>query len=225
MTISYPRAMPSGGARVASVVFEIDWQTAHNPEAGGRIGAVTLAMPLWRAEIESTQLIEPHTGEWRAWLRSMRGGARTFIAVDPSKRLPLAYPNGFAGLVRAGGGAFDGTVDGGGDWSVDSTRTQLTLTRLPAGFVLGASDLVGFVWDGVKRALCACEETVAANGAGALTVQVAPPLPAFVPSTATVTLADAGCIMKIRPGTIDGPRVRAGNRTTTRFAALEHPQA
>lgn len=220
MTIAFPRVMPSDGARVESLVFEPDFMLADNPEAGGGDASVGLALPRWVGEWATTNLVEPHTSEWRAWLDTMKRPGACFYAFDASKPQPRAYPAGVTGLTRAGGGAFDGTS---ASWSVDSSRTVLTINTLPAGFVVSLSDPVGFVWSTTKRALARVVEAGVANGSGVWTGEVTPPLPAWVPGGAVVNLVKPTCVMRVLRDTIVKPRVTAGNRARTGFAARETP--
>ncbi|SFK41506.1 hypothetical protein [Caulobacter sp. UNC279MFTsu5.1] len=198
MALVFPRAMPSAG--VSQEYFEIQRVDYLSPEAGGRLGAVSAGFPLWEAEWSLPTTGQARADEWRAWISAQRGPGRLFFGAEQHRPLPLSCPNGFAGMVRAGGGAFDGVAT---SWSVNGTRDGLTLQGQPVGLALGWGDYVGFKWTtsgAQRRALVRVVEPGVANGSGALLVSVEPPLPTLVPSGADATLDHPDCLMKLIPG-------------------------
>ncbi len=198
MALVFPRAMPSAG--VAQEYFELQRVDYLSPETGGRLGAVTAGFPLWEAEWSLPSRGQLRADEWRAWLTAQRGPGRLFFGREQHRPWPLAYPNGFDGLVRAGGGAFDGVAT---SWSVNGTRDVLTLQGQPVGLALGWGDYVGFKWTTsgqARRTLVRVVEPALANGSGVLAVSVEPPLPTLTPNGATATLDRPDCLMKLVPG-------------------------
>ena len=183
---------------VAAEYFEperVDFQT---PTTDGRITGVTAGFPLWRARWTLGRAISQATSEqWRAFVARCRGAQIPFYAADRGRPWPLSAPNGFAGLNRAGGGAFDGTATA---WSVNAERDQPSLTNLPAGFVLSIGDYVMWRWitsSEPRRSLHRLVEASTASGAGAVTMRVEPPLPTLIPAGAIADLANPVCIMKL----------------------------
>lgn len=184
--------MPTHG--VARQRFELQRVDFMSPEVSGRIGAVAAGWPLWTGSWDLTAMTEAQSEEWRAWVRAQRGAARVFFGRDLRRRLPMNYPAGLPG-------GFAGQAS---SWSVDGTRSVLTMNGLPGGFVLRTGDQVGFAWTtGVapRRALVATVEAVQATGGGSVGVTVEPPVPTLVPPGAVATLNAPDCLMRLLPGT------------------------
>ena len=210
-----PIAMPGSpdGEGVATSMFEVLRVDYASPDMTGRFGGVSAGWPLWQMVLDVGPLDEVRlTRLWRAWLRRLRGQQGVFFARDLTRGWPLAYPTGFAGLTRAGGGGFpsDGQVS---SWSLNSTRDALSLTGLPAGFVINADDQIGFRWQTggeERRALAAFNDAVTADGSGVVTaVSIDPPLSAVVPGGAQAYFESPTCLMRVivdptstNPGTL-----------------------
>jgi len=188
--------MPSSG--VGQQRFEVDRVDFQSPTTGGRTGNVTAGFPRWVAEYTLGRNSETMSDQWRAFVKRLRGGQRTFFGRDVNRPYPRAYLNGFSGLTRAGGGSFDGSAT---SWSLDGTRTMLTLNGLPAGFVVGFNDYGDFRWSVgfEKRALIAFVTAGAANGSGVLTLEVDPPVPTLVAGGVTFSFDRPACLMKMTP--------------------------
>lgn len=192
--IVHPQRMPAGG--VASQALLIERVDAQSPTGDGRSGAVTLGFPRWRMTVSLAEGDADEVEEWLAFIDSLRGAQHPFLAYDLTRPWPKAYLQGFAGLSRAGGGAFDGAAT---NWSVNATRDQVSLGGLPAGLKLARRDCIGWIWStggADRRALARCVTPAIASGGGALTVAIEPPLPTLVPESASVTLDRPACRMR-----------------------------
>jgi hypothetical protein len=203
---------PSGVARVRLAIQRVDFAS---PEASGRAGGVQAGWPLWSAEYDIERCDPDSADLWSAFIARLRGRQRLFFAGDPSRPFPKSSPNGFAGTVRAGGGAFSGSALG---WSqtIDADGNALiALTGLPAGLVLGLRDLIGFKWDAAgapagsygRRTMARVVVAATASGGGAVTVMAEPPLdPLVVPAGAVAHLDQPCCVMRQVPEKTDlGP--------------------
>lgn len=195
MTLTFPRAMPTEG--IDDIRFEPVRSDLLSPELGGRVGAVAVGFPLWRLELTLGDMDRADADAWRAFLRSLRGSARTFYGWDLLRPYPKAYPAGFDGLVRAGTATPLPSNGAPTSWSVNTARDVLTLNGMPADFFLGEGDLVGFAWDTDHRTVAAAVEDVTGTGAGVVEVAIEPALPTLVPSDATVTLYRPAAVMRI----------------------------
>lgn len=194
---------PVSGA--AQQLFEIQRDDAGAPEAGQRVGGVQIGFPLWQLIWTLGNMGRDRTDAWRAFFAQLRGATRYFLAWDLARPLPKAYPGGFAGMTRAGGGSFDGTATSWSETTTADDDSQVTLDGLPAGFVLGQCDYIGFTWTATETGFAGMEwhapvrvvEGGTADGSGVLTVTSEPPVPLAVPSGATAYLDTPKCTMKL----------------------------
>lgn len=196
MALTFPRPMPTGG--VDGQAFEILRVDYLSPTTDGRLGAATAGFPLWRTALTLGNGDADEVEEWIAWVDAQRGAQRLFLGRDLTRPYPKAYPKGFAGMTRVGGGAFTGAVSG---WSINADRDQLTLPTLPEGLDLSWRDSVSFRWatgGEQRRALVRLVEPAIAVG-GVVTVAVEPPLPGLVPGTAVAHLDLPDCLMRLVP--------------------------
>lgn len=214
MTITYPRNLPS--TRIKKCVFELERNDVTVPEAAGRVISVSRGPSLWRMALETdcTQLL---WNQWTAWVDSLSGSARTFYGYDVYHPFPRRYASGFAGMTRAGGGAFDGDAS---DWGVTANRDEVVLYGLPAAFRLSERDYIGFRWGASKRALVRVIEDASVNGEGTGQWSIQPSLPTVVPENAIAYLARPTCTMRIVPGTYDPDR--EGKERSIRFTSIQH---
>ncbi len=199
MTITFPRAMPVSGP--GDQVFEparVDFETL---EAGGRVNSVAAGLPRWRAEWTlAGVLTQAQSDAWRAFLASLDGSQRTFLGFEYGRELPRGYPQGFAGLARAGGGGFDGTATSWSQAISGDGQATVTLNGLPAGFALGDGDYVDFRWTtgGVaRRSLARSLVAVTASGGGVAAFPVTPAVPALTPGDAVASLDHPACVMRL----------------------------
>ena len=102
-----PVAMPD--MYVSQQQFELQRVDFVSPEASGRLNGVQAGFPLWSGVWTLARMPVENSDEWRAFLTATRGQTRRFIGRDIARSYPRAYPDGFAGMTRAGGGSFDGT--------------------------------------------------------------------------------------------------------------------
>lgn len=199
------------GLGIATQEFEPQEVNAIAPERGGRLGAVTLGFPLWRAKWElSGNLTRSASDEWRAWMVRLRGSQRSFIAHDRDRLFPRAYPNGFAGMNRAEGGAFDGTAAAWSQSINSDGEAFLTVTQLPAFFSFARGDYAGFRWRSNGAVTGVYDRFTMArivtpgpsdNVGGISGLQIEPPVPTLVvPETAQLHLNRPGCAMRLVPG-------------------------
>lgn len=201
--------LPETRVGIPSVTFEPERVDYGAPEASGRQGGVQAGWPLWSARFELDRNDPEGAVLWRAFFARLRGRIRRFYCWDPSRKMPLAYQNGFAGLVRAGTATpFTGSAT---SWSqaINSDGDALiTLNGLPAGFTISTGDYIGWKWDAAgapansfeRRTLARAVLPATATGAGQALVNVEPPLnTALVPAGAVAHLDDPRCVMQLVP--------------------------
>ena len=190
----------SGVARVRLDIERIDYAA---PEASGRQGGVQAGWPLWSARWELDR-VDPESGDaWQAFVDRLRGRQRTFVGGDTTRPFPRSRSMGFAGLARAGGGAFGGAATGWAQNIDGDGNAQIALTGLPAGLVLSRRDYIGFKWDAAgdaagsygRRALVRVVVGSAASAGGAITVMAEPPIDTRVVPAGAVAHLDRPCAL------------------------------
>lgn len=189
----------------SQIGFDIQRVDYTAPEAGGRIGGVQAGFPLWLGTWTLDTLGPDESDAIRAFGDRMRGQTRLFLGRDLLRPYPNAYPSGFAGMVRAGGGAFDGSATSWSETITADGDSQVELQGLPAAFEFNIGDYVGFHWVATETSVAgltwnACVrlvEAATADGAGTVTVTSEPPIPSAVPLTATAYLNEPGCVMRL----------------------------
>ena len=186
--------------------FELQRVDYMAPEAGGRINGVQAGFPLWQASYSVDSVIEVDQSDAvRAFVTQLRGATRRFLARDISRPYPKAHCEGFDGMTRAGGGAFDGTADAWSEVITTDGDSEITLENLPADFTLGQGDYIGFTWTATEASVAgltwhACVRVVegaTTDAEGSVTVTCEPPIPSAVPSDAVAYLNEPACVMAL----------------------------
>lgn len=148
--------------------FRINWVNAPpiRSRAGG-VSVVSYAAPYWSCEMQTpASLTTEELLPLQAWFDKLEGGIHTFLAHDEAMPWPQAYPDGFGAL-----GPFTGTAG----CSALAARS-ITITGLPAGFLLAPGDYFGLVQSS-KYSLHRITGAVTANGSGvAAAVPFTPPV-------------------------------------------------
>lgn len=221
MALVFPRELPCQVPQVET--FEIQRVDYLSPSADGRLGAISAGYPLWAAEWTLPTSDREAADEWRAWISAQRGPGRLFYGREMNRPFPAAYlKTGFTGMVRAGGGAFDGTAT---SWSVSGTRDVLTLNGLPAGFAFRWGDYVNFKWTTggqQRRSLVrSVDAPQTANGSGQLVVTIEPPLPLLTSVSAVANLEKPDCLMKLIPSETEFGGKSIGQAISGRIKALQ----
>ena len=169
MSITFPRDLIEP-FRVRSCTFEPMEIEARNAARGGQIQIVSLGPTVWSIKYESVPLLEADAAAWEAWLSSLRGGLRTFKAWHPLRRYARAYPAGYGGLTRHGGGSFDGTATRS---TIGAGLDTVLLTGLPSTFAVKVGDMVSWAHSATNQALHRVVEDATAS-AGQVTLAVEP---------------------------------------------------
>lgn len=205
-----------GVARVRLMIERVDYAA---PEASGRQGGVQAGWPLWSASYQLDRMDGVSGDLFRAFFDRLRGRQRLFLGGDPARPFPRIYPGGFTGMLRAGGGAFDGSATGWTQASDSDGQALIGLTGLPAGLQLKAGDLIGWKWDNAdlapgnlqRRAMVRVVAEAAASGAGAISVLAEPPIDtSVVPVGAVAHLDRPACLMRLIPDNSDLGAVGGG---------------
>ena len=193
MALVFPRVMPQG---VNAVGFELQRFDYMSPESGGAIGSVTGGLPRWAGRWTLAEREPRSTGEWRAWVASLRGSQRTFIGRDYSRPRPAFY----AGGLPSG---WNGDLTGWSQTITADGQAIFSVTGLYGGMGVGAGDQTDLRWTGgdgeEHRFLVRCVQDNPSSG-GAASFPIEPPIPSWVPSNATAHMNEPGCVMRLVTG-------------------------
>lgn len=190
---------------IAQVGFDLQRVDYSAPEASGRVGGVQAGPPLWIASYTLDTLGQAESDEVRAFKDRMRGQIRRFLGRDVLRPYPKAHSRGFAGMLRAGGGAFDGSATAWSEVITADGDSEVTLEGLPIGLELGLCDYVGFHWVATSTEVAgltwhACVRVNVAGVTaedGTVTITCEPPIPSAVPPGATAYLNQPACVMAL----------------------------
>jgi hypothetical protein len=216
MTITFPRDLPDEFA-VSTFSFELQPMAEVTPLRSGAQLAADLGPSLWHATFQSAALEPADLGVVSAWYDTILS-EQPFYGYDPQREYPLAYAlTKFAGLT-VGGDPFGGTAR---LTAVADNVVEISLDQLPVGFVLSPRDYLAFDYlSATARALHRCSAAAVADGDGALTVEVRPPVRPGWAADATVMLHRASTRMMILPATYT-PTFTPPRHTSVTFEAIQ----
>lgn len=168
MAITFPRELPQRSYFVDSQLEPVE-MTVQNPARGATHDVTEIGPTLWRGVWSTRPLNRTEAAEMKAWLTSLRAGMNRFLGWDVRHKYGLAYPNGYGGLTRYGGGTFDGSAT-----LNSATVSTLTISTLPVGFAFRVGDYVSLTHANGSRHLYLVSEAATANATGVATVSVTP---------------------------------------------------
>ena len=202
--MTFPLEFPAAAfrCRANGLAFDLDPNNdaeISSPTWGGLVQSIGQGRRLWRMRYDLVTLREADAESVISAIRRLRGTTRRFRAINPLRRVAQAYPNGYAGLVRAGGGAFDGTAT---LFAIGEALDTVTLSGLPAGFVLTPGDFMSWAFGGTRQALHAVVVGGVANGSGIVSVTLEPTIIPGVETGATVALLNPWCKASLVKGSV-----------------------
>lgn len=193
--------------------FDLGYRQEQSHTAGGRTLVKDLGPQLWRLSAQSKVLRPNELDYWRARLKALENGMKTFWGYSLSRTYPISYPKG----SWPTGGAFDGVSASLA--SINANRKAVAIDDLPAAFKLSVGDYISIDGD-----LHQVMEPATANGGG-LTPQfeIRPhlwPDMAIGSPAPEVSVYRPACLMMIVPGSISAPADLTG-RGSVSFQAIE----
>ncbi|WP_414461827.1 hypothetical protein [Hyphomicrobium sp. DY-1] len=223
ISTSFPAEMPErtdGVMPFNQATFKPLYSVTKAPDRGGRQQVAELGTQLWQAQFSTPSMYFDEAMEIQTVLESLAGGLNLLKIWHPLLKYPMSYPNGFDGLVRATGGAFDGTCVIS---DVDDDLATLTLTHLPNDFKIRLGDMISMPYEDTQI-LHRIIAPATANGSGIVDIRVAPTLPvSFNPHVSPAvwaTFFKPWCLATIDADSIDGPFTEGGFGSVT-FSAVQ----
>lgn len=197
------------------------WTTAFAPlyrqeqsrTAGGKTYVKDYDDPLWQLSAQSRSLSINELDFWRARLAALENGLQTFLGYSMSRTWPILYPKG----SWPTGVSFDGVSAELA--TINTARTAISISHLPAGFKLSIGDYVA-----IGNDLHQVMEPATAAGTGLTGVfEVRPRIwpGVAVVGAAAVSVKKPACLMTIDPGSISSPADPATGRGVISFTATE----
>jgi hypothetical protein len=194
VTLSFPLALADLAdlLPVAAVAWNELRQDAVSALGSGEWLTHELAPPLHEAEVRTARMPHTRAEQLRARLRALDGGAHFYLS-NPTMLYPQADP----------GGAILGSASVV-ITSINANRRALTLSGLPAGYVITLGDYLHVDYGTPsRRALLQATEGATANGSGVTAeFEVRPQLRAGITAGLTVVLKKPAAKVKIVPGSV-----------------------
>lgn len=197
MALSFPlaRAAFFDLLPIAAQSFDLPEAVEVSRTGGGVLIGADVADRLWQGTIRLGRMTVAEARPALALINALRGPGRGFLLADAHRLWPQADPGG---LIVAG---FSPAIS-----AVAGDLRTLSLSGLPAGYVLSPGDLIGWSHGAapVRHALHEIVSGGTASGAGALAALEL--TPALRPGTATgtpVSLVRPVCEAVIVPGSVN----------------------
>lgn len=193
--LTFPLALDTffGPLLIAEVMFDAAPQVEMNQTGGGEQMTAELAPQLWKGSVKLAVMTRAEASSPDVLLDVLRRPDATFYAHDTRRPAPLADP---AGAVL---GATVPTIA-----SLPAGNREISLTGLPASYVLSRGDWLAWDYDSGRRALHRVVAVTATASAGGVTpaFEIAPPIRPGVSVGTAVTLIRAACKVKIATGSV-----------------------
>lgn len=186
MALTFPRTYPSV-LRAAATSLTFDRVLAFSRTRGGVVRASERGRTLATLSITTPPMKRPAYAALQAWVDSLRGGLNQFYGYDLLRCRPAFYPgSGWAGFVRAAGGAFDGTI------TVTSAAGYIVnVSGLPNAFVISEGDYISWAWGSTRTLHRVVLGGTTSGGVGSLQLEPDVPPGGTYPATAKLEKADA----------------------------------
>jgi hypothetical protein len=178
--------------------MEIDEAMLVNRTGSGELIASDIGARLWRGRITGRGHAYIDLDGMTARIDLLRQAGASFLVTQTVRSGPQADPEG---LIL---GAATPTVT-----TVNANSRDITISGLPAGYVLKRGDLLSFTYlaSPTRYALHKIVSGATANGSGVATVEVVPPIRPGIVTPAALTLVKPVCKARMVPGSYQPPVV------------------
>lgn len=191
MALVYPLDLLAG-FKGGTTEFDLLYRQELSRQANGVTRAKDLGSPIWSASYQSINFETEEFDYWRARLKALEGGLKTFMAWPLFRPWPIAYPRG----SWPTGSSWDGTGTVG---AVGATRNSISLSGFPEGYQVSVGDYLRIGERDLHQVMEA--RTVTAAGNTSL-FEVRPHIWPGVSAGAAVSVVRPHCIMMLVPGSL-----------------------
>jgi hypothetical protein len=180
--------MPISG--VAHTEFTLTPVTTRNNLTSGQGYGTQLAPDYWDISIQTATANREsqRLREWRRFANALRGSMKIGLFYDADKPRPVEYIRTGLPTVTAAMDPFEGLAH----IQTITDNFHITVSGLPAGFVLHMDDYFGLIEDD-RYFLATIMQDVTADGSGVATINFAPELPNIFSAAADVNFEKPCC--------------------------------
>lgn len=190
MTITFPNAILLNSFPVKTVKFDLMPRQSKSRQANGTPIVVDFGLPIWAASFSTASMSHALCVEMQAVLNALDGMINPIWVRDTRREFPAAYPKG-------------GFADTGSITTWGASGKSVSMSGLPAGFVLSRGDYFTYVLSG-KRYLHQVMESITAGGLGATgDFEIRPHYPTGASGTVSATFLTPQMSFIVDPATID----------------------
>lgn len=190
MTITFPNPSLFDNYPIATNSFKLVTRQSVSRQAAGNPIVADFGAAVWHGDYVTPPMTHKDCIQVEAMLNSLDGGVNQIVAGDTRLEYPRAYPTGVfsdTGSITA--------------WGVSGK--SVTITGLPAGFVISIGDYFHANIGGI-RYLFQAVEAVTANGSGATTdFEIRPHYPIGASGTVAAIFRSPRARVKLVPGSIE----------------------
>lgn len=180
------------------------------------IEAVSIGSSYWELSSAITGYLQPEEIDaMELFLHKASKGSSVVQVYDYFNPRPRTYGSSPLSGTRALGGSFDGTA------VIDTVTSSilLSLSGLPAGFVINAGCLIEVRKSSLERSLHRVGSDVVASGTGHADVSLVTPLSSvFTAANSIVTFEKPACLMMVSPDWVSS---RSWDKRQVSFSATE----
>ncbi|WP_309086382.1 hypothetical protein [Chelativorans sp.] len=217
MTLNFPLPLTDFAdlLSIETVAWKLERWDEYSGLGNGDVIAAELAPPRWSGDVSIAPMYNDDAASVQALIESLDGAINSFYLYAPQKAFPMADP--------------DGTLLGSATPTIGSlgaNNKSLTVSGLPAGYVLTRGDLFSFDYgtNPVRRGFHRVAETVMASAGGVTpSFEVRPHFRPGVTTGRPITLIKPAAKVFIMPGSFN-PGTASGPITSgMSFQVMQRP--
>lgn len=191
MSVTLPLTTLFSDHVLKTAQFKLMSRGEFSRQEGGRLISVSRHPAVWLATFTSTALSYDDAVDLEALLSTLDGSVHAFEAHDTRRPYPKNYPTGSfsdTGIIN----------------SINVNNKAMTISGLPANFVITRGDKLSFAHVAGGLSLHYAVESVTADGAGLTPeFEVRPHIPSSTTTSTPVVFKKPPCYMLVIPDTVE----------------------